>query len=85
MSSSIKLTFKVKQTLFLFETYRRWEPHANSFFFAFFCFSDQTRLDQSMAEEQEERIDPSTVTNISSGMILFALIIFHAIENDEKR
>lgn len=54
-------------------------------FFAFFCFSDQTRLDQSMAEEQEERIDPSTVTNISSGMILFALIIFHAIENDEKR
>ena len=53
-------------------------------FFAFFCFSDQTRLDQSMAEEQEERIDPSTVTNIPSGMILFALII-HAIENDEKR
>ena len=85
MSSSIKLTSKVKQTLFLFETYRRWEPHATSFFFAFFCFSDQTRLDQSMAEEQEERIDPSTVTNISSGMILFALIIFHAIENDEKR
>lgn len=85
MSSSIKLTFKVKQTLFLFETYRRWEPHATSFFFAFFCFLDQTRLDQSMAEEQEERIDPSTVTNISSGMILFALIIFHAIENDEKR
>lgn len=38
-----------------------------------------------MAEEQEERIDPSTVTNISSGMILFALIIFHVIENDEKR
>ena len=54
------------------------------FFFAFFCFSDQTRLDQSIAEEQEERIDPSTATNISSGMILFALIIFHAIENDEK-
>ena len=54
------------------------------FFFAFFCFSDQTRLDQSIAEEQEERIDPSTATNISSGMILFALIIFHAIENDEN-
>ena len=38
-----------------------------------------------MAEAQEERIDPSTAANISSGMILFALIIFHAIENDEKR
>ena len=38
-----------------------------------------------MVEEQEERIAPSTATNISSGMILFALIIFHAIEDDEKR